>query len=54
MNRHLKEQDLPALEINPNEEYHERPAWQRILAMILIVLVVAATVICAVWPMLGL
>ena len=45
-----KEQDqLPVLEINPSEECHERPLWQRIGAFVLIAIIVAATVACAFW-----
>lgn len=46
-----QEQNIPALEIKPSEEYHERPAWQRIAAFVLIVVVVAATVACAFWQL---
>lgn len=42
-------EERPALEIKPSEEYHERPMWQRVLAWILIVLIVAATGIYALW-----
>lgn len=42
--------DLPVLEINPSEEYHERPMWQRIAAVILIILIIIATGIIAIWP----
>lgn len=41
--------DLPTLEITPSEEYHPRPMWQRIAAWVLIVLIVIATGIYAVW-----
>ena len=44
-----KENDLPTLEINPSEEYHPRPMWQRVGAWILIVLIVLATGIFALW-----
>ena len=44
-----KEKDLPVLEIKPSEEFHPRPMWQRILAWILIVMIVAATGIFALW-----
>ena len=43
------QQELLTLEIKPSEEYHPRPMWQRIGAWILIVLIVIATGICAVW-----
>lgn len=45
-----KEEELPVLEIKPSEEYHERPMWQRVMAWILIVMVVVATGIYAIWP----
>lgn len=45
-----QKEKLPTLEINPSEEYHERPLWQRIGAWILIVMVVIATGIFAIWP----
>ena len=44
-----KEHDLPILEIKPSEEYHPRPMWQRVGAWILIVLIVLATGIFALW-----
>ena len=44
-----EEEKLPTLEIKPSEEYHPRPMWQRVAAWILIVLLVIATGICAVW-----
>ena len=44
-----KENDLPILEIKPSEEYHPRPMWQRVGAWILIVLIVLATGIFALW-----
>lgn len=44
-----KENDLPTLEIKPSEEYHPRPMWQRVGAWILIVLIVLATGIFALW-----
>ena len=44
-----KVSQLPTLEINPSEEYHPRPMWQRIGAWILIVMIVIATGIFAVW-----
>lgn len=40
---------LPTLEITPSEEYHPRPMWQRVGAWVLIVLIVIATGIFAVW-----
>ena len=43
------QEQLPTLEINPSEEYHERPMWQRVAAFILIALIVAATGIFAFW-----
>ena len=43
------EQELPVLEINPSEEYHPRPMWQRVAAWILIALIVLATGIFALW-----
>lgn len=42
-------QDLPVLEIKPSEEVHPRPMWQRVAAWILIVIVVLATGIFALW-----
>ena len=44
-----KEKDLPVIEISPSEEYHPRPMWQRVLAWILIVMIVLATGIFALW-----
>ena len=44
-----EQEKLPTLEINPSEEYHERPMWQRVGAFILIGVIVAATVACAFW-----
>lgn len=44
-----QQEKLPTLEINPSEEYRERPMWQRIAAFVLIGLVVAGTVACAFW-----
>ena len=44
-----QETDLPTLEINPSEEYHPRPMWQRVAAFVMIGLIVAATVACAFW-----
>ena len=44
-----KEDDLPILAIKPSEEYHPRPMWQRVGAWILIVLIVLATGIFALW-----
>lgn len=44
-----EEEELPTLEIKPSQEYHERPMWQRVLAWILIVMVVAATGVYALW-----
>ncbi len=54
MSENQTKQDLPTLEINPSEECHPRPMWQRVAAFILIGLIVIATVICAIWPSLGL
>jgi hypothetical protein len=48
-NKKKPEEALPVLEIKPSEEYHPRPMWQRIGAWILIVLIVAATGIIALW-----
>lgn len=42
-------QDEPVLEIKPSEEYMPRPLWQRIMAWILIVMIVLATGIYALW-----
>lgn len=44
-----KNKDLPVIEIKPSEEYHPRPLWQRVGAWILILLLVIATGIFAVW-----
>lgn len=42
-------QQEPVLEIKPSEEYMPRPLWQRIMAWILIVMIVLATGIYALW-----
>ena len=42
-------EQLPTLEIEPSEEYHERPVWQRVAAFVLIAIIVAATAACAFW-----
>lgn len=48
--KNQKEQEkLPTLEINPSQEYRERPVWQRIAAFVMIGLIVAGTVACAFW-----
>lgn len=39
----------PVLEIKPSEEYTPRPLWQRIMAWVLIVMIVLATGIYALW-----
>ena len=44
-----KEKDLPVLEIKPSEEFQPRPMWQRVMAWILIVMIVLATGIYALW-----
>ncbi len=49
MEEKKEKQELPTLEIKPSEEYRPRPMWQRVAAWILIVLIVAATGIFALW-----
>ncbi len=44
---------IPTLEIKSSEEYHPRPLWQRIGAWILIVMLVLATGIFALWGKIG-
>lgn len=39
----------PVLDIKPSEEYRPRPMWQRVMAWILIVMIVLATGIYALW-----
>ena len=53
-NSECSAEELPVLEIDPSEEYHPRPMWQRVAAVILIILIVIATGICGLWPTLGL
>lgn len=48
-NLNPEEEKLPVLEIKPSEEVHPRPMWQRVGAWILIVLLVLATGIFALW-----
>lgn len=50
--KETEQEQLPAIEIKPSEEYHERPLWHKIIAWVLIVMLVIATGICALWPML--
>lgn len=49
MAENKQKEKQPALEINPSEEYRERPMWQRIAAFVMIGLIVAGTVACAFW-----
>jgi hypothetical protein len=48
-NKPKQKEELPTLEIKPSEQYHPRPMWQRVGAWILIVLIVVATGIIALW-----
>lgn len=47
--KNTTEKPEPVLEIKPSEEYTPRPMWQRIMAWILIVMIVLATGIYALW-----
>lgn len=47
--KNTAEKPEPVLEIKPSETYTPRPLWQRIMAWILIVMIVLATGIYALW-----